>query len=95
MNKLLPTTERVFMSLVGPGGSGKGTFLHKLVTTSTAVPFHTFFYQRYQPTYDNLNNAVEQANEFIQGVTFEQMLFIATAYQKRRLLFFDDFLKNC
>ena len=45
MNKLKPTTERVFMSLVGPGGSGKGTFLHKLVTTfSTAVPFHTVFF---------------------------------------------------
>ena len=56
MNKVIPTDNHVFMSLVGPSGSGKATLLYKLLTLPVFQPRYQsviFFYQHYQEAYEN------------------------------------------
>ena len=93
MSEVIPTTERVFMSVVGPVGSGQTTSLRKISTLpifQSRCQSILFFCQQYQPAYDKLNIAVEKDTKFMQGLDFERILSIATADQKRRFLILDN-----
>ena len=52
MNKLISTIELIFISLVGPSGSGKSHLIFdwlKIGTFQPAIDKIFYFYQRYQP----------------------------------------------
>ena len=73
MNKVIPTDNHVFMSLVGPSGSAKTTLLYKLLTLPVFQPRYQsviFFYQHYQEAYEKLKRNVAEI-EFIQGLAFD------------------------
>ena len=51
MNKIISTKERVFISLVGPSGSGKSQLIHDWFVFGTFQPEFDkiyYFYQHYQ-----------------------------------------------
>ena len=55
MNKIISTKERVFISLVGPSGSGKSHLIFEWLKIGTFQPkFDKIFsfYQHYQPFMD-------------------------------------------
>ena len=57
MNKIESTNERVFISLVGPSGSGKSLFIFdwlKIGTFQPTIKKFFFFYQHYQPVYGQM-----------------------------------------
>ena len=91
MNITIPTTDRVFMSLVGPSGSGKTQLIFKLLTSGTFQPEFDriyYFYQYYQPIYDEMLSRVPRI-EFIKCIDFdliENLPKDGTNY----LLVFDD-----
>ena len=54
MNKIISTKERIFISLVGPSGSGKSHLIHDWLIIGTFQPdFDKIydFYQHYQSLY--------------------------------------------
>ena len=54
MNKIISTKERVFISLVGPSGSGKSQLIHDWLVFGTFQPEFDkiyYFYQHYQSLY--------------------------------------------
>ena len=54
MNKIISTKERVFISLVGPSGSGKSHLIFDWLKIGTFQPKFDkvfYFYQHYQPLY--------------------------------------------
>ena len=54
MNKIISTKERIFISLVGPSGSGKSHLIHEWLTIGTFQPEFDkiyYFYQHYQSLY--------------------------------------------
>ena len=54
MNKIISTKERIFISLVGPSGSGKSHLIFdwlKIGTFQPAFDKNFYFYQHYQPLY--------------------------------------------
>ena len=68
MNKMISNKERIFISLVGPSGSGKSHLIFEWLKNSTFQPafYKTFyFYQHYQPLYSQMQR---KNLEFIQGV---------------------------
>ena len=71
MNKIISTKKRVFISLVGPDGSGKSHLIFEWLKIGTFHPkFDKIFcfYQHYQP----LHGQMQTKNlKFIQGVDFE------------------------
>ena len=57
MNKIISTKERVFISLVGPSGSGKSHPTFDWLKIGTFQPKFDkilFFYQHYQPLYGQM-----------------------------------------
>ena len=58
MNKIISTKERVFISLVGPSGSGKSHLVFEWLKIGTIQPkFDKIFYfhQHYQPLYEQMH----------------------------------------
>ena len=91
MNKLIPTKNRVFISLVGPSESGKSQLIHNWLKIGTLQPEFDkiyFFYQHSQPLCDVMPKEIKSL-EFVRGVNFE---FIDSLKNNgtRYLLFFDD-----
>ena len=73
MNKLISTKNRVFISLVGPGESGKSELIYEWLKNGTFQPNFEriiFFYQHFQPLYEQMQKEVENL-EFVQGVNFD------------------------
>ena len=73
MNKVIPTDNHVFLSLVDPSDSGKTTLLYKLLTLPVFQPRYQsviFFYQHYQEAYEKLKRDVAEI-EFIQRLDFD------------------------
>ena len=71
MNEIISTKEPVFISLVGPNGTGKLHFIFEWLKVGTFQPkFDKFFsfYQHYQPLYGQMQR---KNLRFIQGVDFE------------------------
>ena len=94
MNKII-SKERIFISLVGPGGSGKTHHIHDWLIIATFQPdFDTiyYFYQHYQSLYGLMSKNIKNIH-FIQGVDFEFIQSLphnGTTY----LLIFDDSCKE-
>ena len=89
MDKIISTKERVFISLVGPSGSGKSHLIFEWLKICTFQPkFDTifYFYQHYQPLYGQMQG---KNLTFIQGVDFELIENLPNNGTKS-LLIFDD-----
>ena len=75
MNKFIFTNDRLFMALVGPGGSGKTRLIYSMLSSPTTFypPIEkTFnFYREYQPLFQGMS---ERLNiEFIPCLDFEKI----------------------
>ena len=73
MNKLISTKDRVFISLVGPSGSGKSRLIFDWLKIGTFQPEFDkiyYFYQHYQPLYGLMKEKIKNI-EFINGVDFQ------------------------
>ena len=73
MNKLIPTKNRVFKSLVGPSETGKSQFIYKWLEIGTLKPeFDKVYFsnQHSQLLYDVMQKEIENV-EFVQGVNFK------------------------
>ena len=91
MNKIISTKERIFISLVGPSGSGKSHVIHEWLTIGTFQPEFDkiyYFYQHYQSLYGLMSKDVKNI-EFIEGVDFEFIQNLPNNGTKY-LLIFDD-----
>ena len=91
MNKIISTEERIFISLVGPSGSGKSRLIFDWLRVGTFQPKFDkiyYFYQYYQSLYGLLRKEIENI-EFIQGVDFEFIENLPNNGTKY-LLIFDD-----
>ena len=91
MNKPISTKNRVFISLVGPGGSGKSQLIYQRLKKDAFQPMFAnilFFYQHLQPLYNVMLNEIENI-EFVQLVNFD---FIDSLENNgtKYLLIFDD-----
>ena len=90
MSNIISTKERIFISLVGPSGSGKSHLIHEWLTTGTFQPeFDKIYYlsQHYQSLYGLMSKDVKNI-EFI-GVDFEFIQNLPNNGTKY-LLIFDD-----
>ena len=91
MNKIISTKERVFISLVGPSGSGKSQLIHDWLVFGTFQPEFDkiyYFYQHYQSLYGLMSKNIKNI-EFVQGVDFELIQNLPNNGTKY-LLIFDD-----
>ncbi len=91
MNKLISTKDRVFISLVGPSGSGKSRLIFDWLKIGTFQPEFDkiyYFYQHYQPLYGLMKDKVKNM-EFINGINFQFIEQIPNN-GKNYLLIFDD-----
>lgn len=91
MNKLISTKERIFISLVGPSGSGKSRLIFDWLEIGTFQPKFDkiyYFYQHYQSLYGSMQKKIDNIT-FVQGVNFDLINKLpnnGTNY----LLIFDD-----
>ena len=72
MNKLIPTKNSIFISLVGPY-SGKTYLIPEWLKVGTFQPKFDkicFFHQHPQPLYDVMQKGIDIL-DFVQGVQFE------------------------
>ena len=91
MNKKISTKERIFISLVGPSGSGKPHLIHDWKIFGTFQPDfdkNYYFYQHYQSLYGLMSKNIRNI-QFIQGVDFEFIQSLPNNGTKY-LLIFDD-----
>ena len=91
MNKIISTKERIFISLVGPSGSGKSHLIHDWLIIGTFQPDFDkiyYFYQHYQSVYGLMSKNIKNI-QFIQGVDFEFIQSLPNNGTKY-LLIFDD-----
>ena len=58
MNKIIPTSDRIFMAVVGPSGCGKTNLIFRILTGNTFYPKFKnviFLYHEMQPIYSQVN----------------------------------------
>ena len=97
MNKLISTKNRVFISLVGPGESGKSQLIYQWLKNDTFQPKFDkilFFYQHFQPLYDVMVKEIENI-EFVQGVNFDFIDSLENNGTKYLLIFDDSCQEIC
>ena len=90
MNKQIDTNERVFMSVVGPSGSGKSNFILEMLESRIFVPAYDkifFFYLFYQKNLEKLEKRPEV--ELINSTDFS-FVFDLPQDGTKYLLIFDD-----
>ena len=83
--------ECIFISLVGPSGSGKSHLIHDWLIIGTFQPDFDkiyYFYQHYQSLYVLMSKNIKNIH-FIQGVDFEFIQSLPNNGTKY-LLIFDD-----
>ena len=88
---MISKKERVYISLVGPSGSGKSQLIHDWLVCGTFQPEFDkiyYFYQHYQSLY-GLMSKNKKNIEFVQGVDFELIQNLPKNGAKY-LLIFDD-----
>ena len=86
MNKIIFTSDRLFMSVVGPGGSGKTRLISSMLASETFHPAFAksyCFYKEYQPLFTEM--AQKLNIEFVPCLEFEMIKDL-----KNCLLVFDD-----
>ena len=87
MNKIIFTNDRLFMSLVGPGGSGKTRLIFSMLASPTTFSPNIvktyYFYQEYQPLFKEMASKLNI--EFIPCLDFEMIKKLENC-----LLVFDD-----
>ena len=87
MNKIIFTNDRLFMAIVGPGGSGKTRLIYSMLASSTTFSppiFKTYyFYKEYQPLFKEMSEKLDI--EFIPCLDFEMIKNLENC-----LLVFDD-----
>ena len=91
MNKLISTKDRVFISLVGPSGSGKSRLIFDWLKIGTFQPEFDkiyYFYQHFQPLYGLMKEKIKNI-EFINVIDFQFIEQIPNN-GKNYLLIFDD-----
>lgn len=91
MNKIIPTSDHVFMSMVGPSGSGKSQLIYDMLLKGTFQPKFNkilYFYQHFQPLYEEMLTTISNI-EFIQCLDFEMIDQLPNDGTKY-LLIFDD-----
>ena len=91
MNNIISTKERIFISLVGPSGSGKSHLIYDWLVFGTFQPEfdkNYYFYQHYQSLYGLMSKNIKNF-EFVQGVDFELIQNLPNNGTKY-LLIFDD-----
>ena len=96
MNKLISTKNRVFITSVGPSGTGKSEPIYKWLENGTFQPKFDkiyFLYQHSQLPYDVMQKQIKKL-EFVQVVNFE---FIDSLKNNngKYLLNFDDSCEIC
>ena len=97
MNKLISTKNRVFISLVGPGESGKSPLIYEWLKNGTFQPNFDriiFFYQHFQPLYEQMQKEVENL-DFVQGVNFDFNDSLENNGTKYLLIFDDSCQEIC
>ena len=87
MNKIIFTNDRLFMALVGPGGSGKTRLIYSMLASPTTfyppIEKTFYFYKEYQPLFQEMS---ERLNiEFIPCLDFDMIKNLENC-----LLVFDD-----
>ena len=90
MNKIISTNERIFISLVGPSGSGKSRLIFDWLQIGTFQPEFDkiyYFYQHYQSLYGAMQTKIKNI-EFVQGVDFDTIENLPNI--GKTLLIFDD-----
>ena len=90
MNKIISTNERIFISLVGPSGSGKSRLIFDWLQIGTFQPEFDkiyYFYQHYQSLYGAMQTKIKNI-EFVQGVDFDKIENLPNI--GKTLLIFDD-----
>ena len=59
MNKIIFTNDRLFMAIVGPGGSGKTRLIYSMLASPTtflpAIEKTYYFYKEYQPLFKEMS----------------------------------------
>ena len=97
MNKIISTKEHIiFISLVGPSGSGKSHLIHDwLIIGTFQLDFGKiyYFYQHYQSLYGLMSKNIKNIN-FIQGVDFEFIQSLPNNGTKYLLIFDDSWGKS-
>ena len=87
MNKIIFTNDRLFMSLVGPGGSGKTRLIFSMLASPTTFSPNIvktyYFYKEYQPLFKEMASKLNI--EFIPCLDFEMIKKL-----EKCLLVFDD-----
>ena len=89
MNKIIFTKERVFISLVGPSGSGKSHLIHDWLVFGTFQPEFDkicYFYQHYQSLNGIMSENIKKI-EFVQGADFELIQNLPNNGTKYLLIF--------
>ena len=86
MNKIIFINDRLFMALVGPGGSAKTRLIYSMLALPTFYPpiektFH--FYKEYQPLFQEMSERLN--NKFIPCLDFEMIKNLENCF-----LVFDD-----
>jgi len=90
MNKIISTKERVFMSIVGPSGSGKSRLIFELIKQNVFQPAYKkiiYFYQNYQPLFREMSEKIPNI-EFIPCIDFDMINELPSDIN--HLLIFDD-----
>ena len=92
INIKISTKERVFISLVGPSGSGKCHLNHDWLVFGSFQPEFDkiyYFYQHYQSLYGLMSKNIKTI-EFVQGVDFELIQKLPNNGTKYTLIFYDS-----
>ena len=86
MNKIIPTSDRIFMAVVGPSGCGKTNLIFRILTGNTFYPKFKnviFLYHEMQPIYSQ----VDQHSNIV-FTKFTNLEFLQNT--ENCLLIFDD-----
>ena len=91
MIKRISTDPHLFMTVVGPSGSGKSVLVADLLVQAKVFqpPFDKilYIYQHWQPLYDELKTKIDNIT-FVQGLDWTKLK--SCGKTKRQLLVFDD-----
>ena len=86
MNKIIFTNDRLFMAVVGPGGSGKTRLIFSMLASQTFHPGFSkvfYFYKEYQPLFSEMEKNLNI--EFVPCLDFDMIKNLEDC-----LLIFDD-----
>ena len=83
MNKIIPTSDRIFMAVVGPSGCGKTNLIFRKITGNTFYPKFKnviFLYHEMQPIYSQVDQHSNIVFKNSQTWSFLKILKIVCLY---------------